>query len=376
MGYTELPEQVQEFIYEYFNEDYQHDPSHISDEEEEEIDELMNLIVDKFVGKDSRAVEGILNLGLDFVLLAEIISQSDNWMEGYDPNLSFDDITSRYTNTGEQTLTLDYGSGSQGIRGLYEDVGNFFQNELDRTNFPWSPQHHTNNWEGYAPLWREFRLSRAGRFDLTVRLFEMGIERFQSHEFQKRDPPFPNPLLEVLNEFKRKVQFEEGGTAYQALAFGYVTTEWSHLNFQADKLRTGSSRQNRYGDIDGYFGPDHMISVEVKDRLIDKENVYSELGGIISVANEATAIPIAICKQVSDDAREILNEEEVEVITDEDLQKELRRWDYHKQNRALQGMVHFYSDIERNPPGVTRLLEFIEDIDPNNDSLAHLPENE
>ena len=375
-GENSEAELVKGFLYDYFPDNYTHDPSQISDAEQAEIKELMELITAKFVGQDSRAVEGVLNLGIDFVLLSEIIAQSDDWLNDWSPDLGMDEVESRYENTGEQTLTLQFDGGSQGIRGLYEDVGNFFQNDLNRTNFPWSPQHHTNNWEGYVPFWRIFRLSRAGRYELADRLFSMGLERFQGHEFQSRDPPFPDPFLAVLNDFERSVGFEEGGTAYQAMAFGYVTTEWSHLSFQADKLRTGSSRQNRYGDIDGYYGPDHMLSVEVKDRVIDTENVLDELGGVVSVASDSTAVAVAICKEVSEDAREILNEEGVQVITDEDLRAELQQWDYHKQNDALQGMVHFYSDIERNPPGVQRLLNFVNEVDPNNPALAHLDKSE
>ena len=89
------------------------------------------------------------------------------------------------------------------------------------------------------------------------------------------------------------------------------------------------------------------------------------------VAENTTSIAIAICRQVGDDAREILEERDVEVV-DDDLAEQLRLWDYHKQNRALQGMVHFLANIEENPDAVQRLLQFIEsEADSSNPALAH-----
>jgi len=37
------------------------------------------------------------------------------------------------------------------------------------------------------------------------------------------------------------------------------------------------------------------------------------------------------------------------VLDDDDFEGRLATWDYHKQNRAVQGMVHFFANIEENP---------------------------
>jgi len=224
-------------------------------------------------------------------------------------------------------------------------------------------------------LEKSFKLSRQGRYEAAQQLFDFGLAELDGQTPVRREPPFPAPFLKVVENYHRKAPEEQGGSAYQALAYGYVKTKWSHLSLRASKVRTGSSRQNRYGDIDGFMGPDLMVSVEVKDRVIDGSNVKSELGTMMDLAEKSTAIAIAICKEVSDQAKETLADADVEVITDEDLEEELRTWDYHKQNRALQGMIHFFAHIEENPAGTQRLLSFIADVDPDNPALVHLQED-
>ena len=119
-----------------------------------------------------------------------------------------------------------------------------------------------------------------------------------------------------------------------------------------------------------------MISVEVKDRVIDASNVSAELGTMMKVAENTTAIAIAICTEVSTDARETLEEAGVRVLDDADLERQVRLWDYHKQNRALHGMLHFFANIEENPDGVQRLLRFVSTVDPDNRVLDHLMDSD
>jgi uncharacterized protein YfeS len=93
---------------------------------------------------------------------------------------------------------------------------------------------------------------------------------------------------------------------------------------------------------------------------------------MMDVAQNTTSIAIAICRRVTDDARETLAEAGVRVLDDDDLEERLATWDYHKQDRAIQGMIHFLTNIEENPDATQRLLLFLDEIDPENRSLVHL----
>lgn len=320
-----------------------------------------------------RTSKGTLGLAIDFVVLAEELAQQDEWTEGFDPDITVADILDRYDSMAKSSLTLHRDDVREGIRSYHNDLIELFREDLNRTNFPSSPGHHTGEWERYDDMLEQaFRLSRDGRYVAVQKLFELGLDRLESNEYERRDPPFEEPFVTVLRDYERSAPNEQGGSAYQALCYGYVKAEWSHLSLRASKVRTGSSRQQRYGDIDGYHGPDLMISVEVKDRVIDASNVRAELGTMMKVAQNTTAVAIAICTEVSVDARQTLEKTGVRVLDDDDLDRRLQTWDYHKQNRALHGMLHFFANIEENPDAVQRLLRFISTVDPDNRALDHL----
>jgi len=361
---------IDDFVYSYFKQDYSHNPQQIQGDEQEHI----NALVDD-VSKDIDSNTGKLGVALDFLLVAEQLSQYDTWVSGFNPEITKSDILGRFDTKDTKTLTFLIENDQIGIRPVHNKVIDLFRSDLKRTNFPSSPGHHTGDWESYDEmLVTSFRLSRRGRYEAVERLIDLGLARLDAKSFESRDPPFPRPFTDILKKYERKDDNEQAGSAYQAIAYGYVKAEWPHLSIRADKLRVGSSRQHRYGDIDGYVGPDPMLSIEVKDKKIDLSNVDRELGTIKELAENSTAITIAMCKEVTEEAIKNLEDSNVRVVTDEILEAELERWDYHKQNTAVQGMVHFFANIEQNPSAVQRLLRFIKDIDPENVALVHLDE--
>jgi len=370
MNVTGLPADAELFLFDHFSVEYEHDPTEISDEELAEIESLVDATADGLhdnVGK--------LGMAFDFLVVAEELSQVDDRVSGYRPDVTVGDITDRYDRKDTNTFTIRYEGEQYGIRPVQNEVRDLFIYDLRRTNFPSSPGHHTGNWQDYGHLMeRAFRLSRAGRFEACLRLFELGLEELEEKRFELRDPTFGRPFTAIVRDYPRSHPEENGGLSFQAMAYGYVEAAYPHLSLRASKVRTGSSRQNRYGDIDGFRGPDLMLSVEVKDLPIDGGNVRSELGTTIQLSESTTAIPIAVCRTVSPEARETLQSEGVAVMDDDELIAELGRWDYHKQNLAVQGMLHYLANIEENPDAVQRLLYFLKDVDPENRALAHLIE--
>ena len=318
--------------------------------------------------------KGTLGLALDFLLVAEGLSALDGRLNEFEPELTQQDIFERYEKADRgATLTLKYGDEQFGIRPVHNEVIDLFREELGRTNFPSSPGHHTGEWSRYQEMLETaFRLSRHGRYEAVQRLFDLGLRRLDSKQFESREPPFPEPFRRVLLDYDREHPDEQAGSAYQAMAYGYVRAEWPHLSVEASKLRTGSSRQHRYGDVDGFLGPDLLVSVEAKDKRIDDSNVRHELGTMMQLAENTTGISVAMCRAVDNAARELLNEAGVRVVSDESLERQLNRWDYHKQNRAVQGMLHFLTNVEENPKATQRLLAFLDEVDPYNTSLVHL----
>jgi hypothetical protein len=345
----------------------------ISPEEEAQIEELVSGVEGVFSGN-----KGALGVAIDFLVVAEKLSQIDGGLSEFEPDLAYDDIFERYPrDESKATLTFDFEGRRPGIRPIHNEVITLFREELNRTNFPSSPGHHTGNWHQYEYLLvPAFRLSRTGRFEALRRLFDLGLERLEGGTSNARDPPFPSPFLSIIRDYPRSASFEEGGTAYQAIAYGFVKVEWPQLSLEASKVRTGSSRQNRYGDVDGFLGPDLMVSVEVKDRHIDETNLKSELGTMMQLASDSTGVVVAMVDKIDPSSTTKLEDSGVTVISQSDLEGEVAQWDYHKQNRAVQGMLHFLENVEENPRATQRALEFLSDVDPRNRALAHLKSEE
>jgi len=378
---TTEDEAIEEFLASYFPAGY--DPknlslaefreeeveSEISDDEQEEIDGLLDIVEDQF-----QSSKGSLGLSLDFLMVAEQISQADRRVAEFEPSVDADTVLDRYEQAStKSTLTLKRNGTRYGIRSVHEEVTDLFRDDLQRTNFPSAAPHYTGEWERYQDmLGAAFALSRPGRYEVSQRIFDYALDELESKDFAARKPPFPDVMVKILDDYPRSHPDEEGGVVFQAIAYGYVKAEWPHLSWRVDKVHTGSSRQHRYGDIDGYTGPDLMVSLEVKDLSIDATNVESQLGTIMEQASETTSISIAMCEHVSESARETLEDAGAEVISEEGLRHQLRLWDYHKQNEAFQGMIHYLANVEQDPDAVQRLLNFVHDFDPKNRAMAHL----
>lgn len=363
---------VEDFLSRYFPDDYARSDESLSDQEAQVSDAL----VDR-VDREYSSGKGVLGLALDFLMVAEQLSHFDTRLAGFEPDIDHDAIRDRYPpGSTAATLTLTLDGESFGIRSVHEAVTDCFREDLRRTNFPSAAPHWTGEWTRFTDLLEmSFQLSRDGRYDTALRLFDMGLQRLQSRAYDIREPPFPDPFISVFEDYPRQHDDEEAGSAYQGMAYGYVKTEWPHLSLRASKLRTGSARQHRYGDIDGYYGPDLMVSVEAKDKPIHEANVGSELGTMMELAKETTAIAIAFCRSVDEEASAILEESGVHVLTDDVVLSHMATWDYHKQNDALQGMIHFLTNVEENPAATQRLLKFLWNVDPRNPAIAHLEED-
>lgn len=280
----------------------------------------------------------------------------------------------RYKRKDANTFTVYYKGKEFGIRDIHEDhVEPLFDSGLGRTNFPSSAPYTTGHWDTFdEELARTFRLSRAGRYKVINRLIDFGLERLTRRDFDARAEPLPQPFTEILQNYPRKDSNEEAGSAYQAMAYGFVKAEWQHLSLRTSNLRTGSSRQNRLGDIDGYIGPDLMVSLEAKDKPVTDSVVERELNGLRELAQNTGAIAIVMCSSIKGSARSTLVDEGVLVLADSDIENQLKLWDYHKQDNAVQGMIHYFKNVEENPDATTRILGFVNEVDPGNSAVDSL----
>lgn len=90
------------------------------------------------------------------------------------------------------------------------------------------------------------------------------LSNLKSHAFDPSSVKIKPSLFQLLlEEFDLTAQKgEPTGAAFQGMVFGFLRADNPHLQIEIDKVRTGSKRLQRVGDIDGWEGARLAISAE------------------------------------------------------------------------------------------------------------------
>jgi hypothetical protein len=320
----------------------------------------------------------VAGLVIDFAVLAQKLSHFDPQAKSARPSLTEATLFEQYEliksrgKTTANTLTLKYGANQFGIRAIEEEVVDLFRSKLKRP-YPSAYVYNTGQWHKYTKqLVEAFRLSESGRFILVNEIAVLILSGLPENRFYLRSETRPRVFEEVIKTFPRQHKGENGGLVFQGIAYGYINADRPHLSLAVDKVRTGSSRQHRFGDIDGYLGLDLEMSVEVKDHLIDSANVESEFGDFARELATGEARGLAFVDTITDDAAEWLWKNRIVPLATREILFGVMTWDYTKQDIALNGVLHYLAHIEQNPLLTEELLKFISGIDPTHTSLAFL----
>lgn len=351
-----------------------------------EPDELANsehIIIQQvleYVGSRFTRMKYILGLALDFAIVAQRLSNVDDSAKQLREQLTIEQLFKRYqlvTERGEQqanTLTLKFAQSTEvGIRRIEESLVQFFHS-LNRSKYPSAYVYNTGQWQKFQDLLILcFRLSEYGRFQLCQQLIDFGLERLPKNIFVTRDSLRVRLFPEIINNYPRSDPDENGGLVFQAIACGYFKADRPHLSFVVDKVRTGSSRQRRFGDIDCYYGLDLEISIEVKDCHISLKNLKQQLGSFQKQVTGNQIIGVAFVFSIDDEASSILSDSDIIPFAQDEVIRSVRIWDWQKQDAAVHEMLHYLAHVEQNPSAVGRLLAFIGDLDPEHNSLTYYP---
>lgn len=351
-------------------------PSKLVAAEEEIISIVMKSVQGNLIGGRPRVYT--IGLALDFTLLAQRLSNVDEKAKSFRPTLDEEGLFKRYSLITERgtatanTLTIEFKGKKEGIRKLEEAVIALF-NSLNRSGYPSAYVYNTGQWHKYKDLLVNcFQLSESGRHKLCVRLIELGLVKFPAHEFFGRKVKKIRLFEEIIKNYPRSNPNENGGLVFQGIANGFIAADRPHLSIIADKVRTGSARQKRFGDIDCYHGLDIELSVEVKDLCINEGNYARELIGFVNDVVANNVLGMAFVQEIDEDTREKLRERDLVVLTVADALGIVRTWDWHKQNNATHALLHHISHVEQNTAATQRLLNFIGELDALHDSLAYI----
>lgn len=318
----------------------------------------------------------ILGLAIDFTLLAQEVNRLDPAFsplgDGDDLAAVFDKyaLVEQRGDRQANTLTLSVGTATVGIRKFEERVADVFH-AMERSKYPSAYVYNTGQWKKYTDLLVLcFRLSAAGRLVVVQRLFDFGLEKLDRNAFFGRDEPRVRVFENALSGFPRDADGENGGLTFQAMVFGFLRADHHHLEWIADKVRTGSARQRRFGDIDGYSGLNLEVSAEVKDLDINATNMERQLGCFIESTKKHEFLGMVFARSFTQEVRDELQALGLVLTDNVALNSLVARWDWAKQDIALYSMLHYLAHIEQNALAVRRFLKFITEQDELHPSLV------
>lgn len=305
-----------------------------------------------------------VGLALDFLALSSKLSLNPSFNPSLDERNLFEEfpIVESRGGTKANTLTLRKGDEFYGIRSEEERVRRMFY-KSGRTQYPSAYVYNTGQWPKYKDLLVAcFSLSKMGRRAAASRVIALGYEHIQENHFLGTPLPNDQRFARILSEFPRSISGENGGLIWQAICYGFLLADRTHLQIVASGTRTGSRRQSRIGDIDCYSGKLIALTAEVKDIAITKDNFEHQLIEFSQAVSSASVQGMVMAKCFDEESKRILDEAQILTLDIPTILSIVSMWDSDKQEAAVKGMLFFCVHIEGNQSAGARLEEFIEQL--------------
>jgi hypothetical protein len=287
---------------------------------------------------------------------------------------SLDDFLARYTRhqttaAGQRanTLIVDRGAdtGTLSLRPFYNKAEQFFRAEKKRFDYPSCAPHATQAWGDYRN-WLDALVTFSPKQleQLRTRVIEYVLATLKSQEFDpssvKTDPPLFRVVLESFNVVSQ--QGEPTGAAYQGIVFGFLRADNPHLQVEISKVRTGSKRLQRVGDIDCWEGARLAISAEVKQYVL-KAGGVPDLEGFANETGKRGALGLVITLGFEEGVQKDIEALGVKALDRDDLRRIVELWDPLKQRTAVQSFIYYAQHVEMNSFLSERVMAFLDNAE-------------
>lgn len=243
------------------------------------------------------------------------------------------------------TLIVERGDGrSLSIRPFYNRAELYFRAEKKRFDYPSCAPHATQAWSDYT-YWLDslMTFSIEDLSTLRERVRDFVLEQLESHEFDpssvRVEPPLFGLLLEGFDLAKHKG--ERTGAAFQGVVFGFLRADDPYLQMEVEKVRTGSKRLQRVGDIDGWEGARLAMSAEVKQYVLAPEDV-TRLEAFAHETRRRAALGIVVAIGFEAGVREQLDALRVHSLALSDMKRTVALWHPLKQRAAVSSLVYLH----------------------------------
>jgi hypothetical protein len=248
------------------------------------------------------------------------------------------------------------------LRPFYNAIESFYRAEHKRFDYPSAAPHATQAWEQYTGWIDALVTFSADQLaELRGRVNQFVLDTLKSQAFDPAsvqvEPPLFRLLLESFDMPAKKG--EPTGASFQGITFGFLRADNPHLQIEIEKVRTGSKRLQRIGDVDGWEGSRLAISAEVKqfelgpDTLPDLANFANETG-------RRGALGVIAALAFQNGVRGELEGLGLQPLDLDDMLRIVSLWDPIKQRTAVASFVYYATHIEKNSSLSGRLNDFLE----------------
>lgn len=248
------------------------------------------------------------------------------------------------------------------IRPHYNAIADWFRSNQKRFDYPSSAPHATQAWVDYKD-WIEAILSYddATLDALVARTKLYVLEHLPAQDIDpdtvRREPPV---FLLFLQDFDLAKQAgETSGAAYQGTVFGYIRADAPHLQVEVGKVRTGSKREKRVGDIDARDGDSLVLSAEVKQFVLATKDL-PDLAEFSQLIAKHKALGLVVALDFESGVAEELEKMGLAPIAKSDLIERVRIWDPLKQRIAMNAVLYYVGFREQNSALYERIKTFLE----------------
>ena len=236
------------------------------------------------------------------------------------------------------------------IRPFYNAAERYFRAEKKRFDYPSCAPHATQAWRDYIS-WIDtlVKFSQEDLLDLRnrVRLFVLSSLKSQEVDLDSivLDPPLFKILLQEFDLSRHK--YEPTGAAFQGIVFGFLRADNPHLQMEVSKVRAGSKRLQRIGDVDGWDGGRLAISAEVKQYKL----ATADVADLVSFANATKArgaIGIVAALEFAEGIRAEIADLGVIPMDKADMLQIISFWDTVKQRIAIISLFYYIRHVKKS----------------------------
>jgi len=172
----------------------------------------------------------------------------------------------------------------------------------------------------------------------------------------------PRPFSAVIERYPRRMAREPSGAMLQGLAYGYLMADAPNVILGTDRVRAGSRRAGRVGDVDGWRGSTLVLTVEVKDARLDLVDLSMLDGFIRNLSEYPDATAIVLADAFTESMRTHLESLGLLTLDPNMMARTVALWDVPKQMVAVDAVRYFLWTIQRNQDMLVRFETFLAEV--------------